>query len=63
MSIILNSLKTFQGVIFEFLFLMVSANLAESRIQQGVHGYLGGSAGDCKEAKLAGARLGGRHNA
>ena len=41
---------------------MVSANLAKSRIQQGVHGHLGGNAGDCKEAKLAGARLGGRHN-
>ena len=42
---------------------MVSVNLAKSRIQKGVHGYLGESAGDCKEAKLAGARLGGRHNA
>ena len=42
---------------------MVSANLANSRIQQGVHGYLGGNAGDCKEAKLSGARLGGSNNA
>ena len=42
---------------------MVSTHLAETRLQQGVHGYLGGNAGDCKEAKLAGARLGGRYNA
>ena len=39
---------------------MVSENLAKARINQGVHGYLGGSAGNCREAKLAGARLGGR---
>ena len=31
---------------------MVSANLAESRVQQGQHGYLGGTAGDCKDARL-----------
>ena len=42
---------------------MVSANLAESRVQQGKHGYLGGSAGDCEDAKIFGARLGGTNTA
>ena len=41
---------------------MVSTHLAETRLQQGVHGYLGGHAGDCEEARLAGSRLGGSHN-
>ena len=63
MSIMLNSLKTFESVIFFFFYVMVSANLAESRVKQGKHGYLGGSAGDCKDARLFGARLGGRNNA
>ena len=42
---------------------MVSANLAESRVQQGKHEYLGGSAGDCEDAKIFGARLGGTNTA
>ena len=62
MSIILNSLKTFQSVIFLFQ-KMVSANLARSRVEQGKHGFLGGSAGDCKEARVLGARLGGLNTA
>ena len=31
---------------------MVSANLAGSRVQQGKHAYLGGTAADCKDARL-----------
>ena len=42
---------------------MVSDNLAKSRVLQGIHGYLGGSAGDCKEARSLGARLGGSNTA
>ena len=42
---------------------MVSANLAESRVQQEKHGYLGGTAGDCKDARILGARLGGSDTA
>ena len=57
MSIMLNSLKTFQSVIFLF-------HLSnESRVQQGKHGYLGGTAGDCKDARILGARLGGSNTA
>ena len=42
---------------------MVSENLARSRIEQGVHGHLGGAAGNCEKAKVMGRRMGGKNNA
>ena len=41
---------------------MVPKNLERSRSKQGIHGYLGGAAGNCEKAKSAGARLGGKND-